>query len=330
MTGKSYSVQDIYGEYTIKNKQVLRCLVSALLFLLSYESGMGQTLTTTIDKDTILIGQQIQYTVVAKFPENQFSLKWFDLPDSFSHFEVVNRAKPDTSLTDGNMSVTRIITLTSFDSGINLIPSFPVILNPQSEDSAIHLETDSLPVHILFSPLDSTTTFHDIKTIIEVNEPFPIWQWAIGALLLVLLAGCIILLVRYMRKRKVADLFEGKLSPYEEAMQSLAELKSSDYLSKGDIKEFHSRLADIFRRYISRRTRKNLLNHTSAEMLLLMQGSGIQPVIISETASVLRMGDAVKFAKFRPPTAESLEALESLGKILTTINETLQTKAGDS
>ena len=74
--------------------------------------------------------------------------------------------------------------------------------------------------------MDSVTTFHDIKSIIEVKKEWPWWWWAILAVAVVLLILWIGFLIKFFKKKPPsADFFNSKLTPYEEAMQSLNDLQ---------------------------------------------------------------------------------------------------------
>ena len=117
--------------------------------------------------------------------------------------------------------------------------------------------------------MDSMQTFHDIKSIIEVKEEWPWWLWA-------MLASCNYFvnllgnfLIKFFKKKKTpTDLFNPKLSPYDEAMQSLNDLEKEQLLQKSEVKEYHTRLTDIFKRYLSRKT------NTIKCILLLMKSDG--------------------------------------------------------
>ncbi len=297
---------------------------SLLLLILVSFSGIlnAQTVLTSTDKKNILIGEQFQYKVEATYPENRYSIQGFNVPDSFSHFEVINRGKPDSSINNGMITWVQVITLTSFDSGINVIPSFTINFYPITNDTATSLGTDTLPIMVSYSPLDSTKTFHDIKTIIGVKDEWPLWKWIAAGICLLLLIGLIIFLVRYLRKKKsVSDAFSSRLTPFDEAMKSLQQLIEERLLENNDVKQFHTRLSDIFRRYISRKTNTNLLNQTSAEILLLLQENRLSKENVSQVASALRMSDAVKFAKYHPPVVESEAGFQSIQQVIKQINE---------
>jgi hypothetical protein len=68
------------------------------VFVLSIQFAFAQspTLKTSVDRRQILIGEQLKYNVEATFPLNAYRVGWFNVPDSFSHFEIVRRGKIDT------------------------------------------------------------------------------------------------------------------------------------------------------------------------------------------------------------------------------------------
>ncbi len=307
-------------------KRILFFIGYVLVLSIQFSFAQSPSLTTTVDKRQILIGEQLKYTVETSFPVNSYRLTWFNVPDSFSHFEVVSRGKIDTIENNRMLTCRQTLTLTSFDSGIYAIPALTLNFDPLIDDSTINLFTDSIPINISFSPLDSSQTFHDIKTIIEVKDEIPLWMWIGGAALIILLIVLIVYLVRYFKKRKKPlSLFNSKLSPFDEAMQSLGMLQKEQLLYQGEIKPFHTRLTDIFKRYLSRKMEKNILNLTSSDILLLLNDTLLSKTDTSLIAGALRMSDAVKFAKYSPPTSESESALINTKKVIEQIDKLIFT-----
>jgi len=307
-------------------KRILFFIGFVFVLSVQFTSAQSPSLKTAVDKRQILIGEQLQYNVEASFPANAYNIGWFNVPDSFSHFEVVNRGKIDSIESNGILTCRQTLTLTSFDSGINTIPALAINFDPLADDSTIHLFTDSIPINVSFSPLDSTQTFHDIKSIIEVKDEVPWLIWAGAAALIILLVVLVVYLVKYFKRRKKpASVFNSKLSPFDEAMQSLDALQKEQLLYKGDVKQFHTRLIDIFKRYLSRKMQKNILNLTSSEVLLSLNDTLLSKADTSLIAGSLRMTDAVKFAKYFPPTSESESALINTKKVIEQIDNLIFT-----
>lgn len=307
-------------------KRILFFIGIGLFLSLQYAIGQSPTLKTTVDRRQILIGEQLKYNVEATFPVNAYRIGWFSVPDSFSHFEVVTRGKIDTAEKNGILTYRQTLILTSFDSGLYAIPAMAVNVEPVSGDTTMNLFTDSIPINISFSPLDSTKTFHDIKSIIEVKDEIPLWMWIGGAALVILLIVAIIYLIKYFKRRKkCAPVFESKLSPIDEAMQSLNELQKEQFLYKGGVKQYHTKLTDIFKRYLSRKMERNILNLTSSDILLLLNDTLLSKVDTALIAGALRMTDAVKFAKFYPHKEESERAFIDTKKVIEQIDKLIFT-----
>ncbi len=301
-------------------RKIYYLLAVAGLFFSVQVIAQMPTLKTSVDKQHILIGEHITYTVQAKFPEN-YKATWLSLPDSINHFELVKNKKIDTIFENGMYTCTQQIILTSFDSGKNTIPSFAINFN-----GSINLLTDSIPIDVAYSPLDSVKTFHDIKSVIEVDDSWPLWMWISAILAFLLLVVISIFTIRYFIKNKSEKkIFHSKLSPFDEAMQSLNALQKKELLQNGHAKIFHTKLSDIFKRFISRKMHVNMLNLTSSDILLKLNETLLSKEDTSALANSLRMGDAVKFAKYIPPETESDYAFMKMKNVIEQINKLQQT-----
>jgi hypothetical protein len=285
------------------------------------------TVKTSVDKKNILIGEQFQYKVETSMPDNSFSLTWFSLPDSFGNFVVVSKNKIDSIVANGNLLFSQELTLTSFDSGNRVIPPLTLTAEPLDADSSYSLFTDTIPINVSFSPLDSAKTFHDIKNIIEVKKELPWWIWLLLGIGILVIIFLIIFLVKVFRKKeKPIDLFNAKLSPFDEAMQALNDLEKEQLLQKNEVKEYHTGLSEIFKRYITRKTNIYKLHLTSDEMLMELNEYGLKKDVLSAFANCLRMNSAVKFAKYIPPHIDSEESLIQTKEMIKQINNHLNMK----
>jgi hypothetical protein len=80
------------------------------------------TIKSGIDKNKIVIGEQIHLTLEADFPLQE-PMRFFTI-DSIAHFEILERKKIDTVDDRQGIKLSQSLTLTSFDSGHWTIPSF--------------------------------------------------------------------------------------------------------------------------------------------------------------------------------------------------------------
>ena len=63
----------------------------------------------SVDRSEILIGEQMKFSVEAKFTSNDYNIEWPVLPDSFAHFEMVDRSKVDSVYAEGRLSAIKQI-----------------------------------------------------------------------------------------------------------------------------------------------------------------------------------------------------------------------------
>ena len=309
----------------------IRFFIPALVicYLLGMQMAFAQVpvAKSSVDKNEILIGQQIKYHISLSLPDNTYRLDWVAIPDSFNHFIAITKNKVDTTYANENINFNQDIVITSFDSGRQVIPSFPLTVSMLDADSSFNIYTDSLIINVGYAPMDSIMPFHDIKTIIEVKKPFPWWAWALVALGIILLIVWILFLFKFFKKKKDFTIFESKLSPFDEAMSLLSSLEKEDLIASNKAKEFHSRLTDIFKRYLSRKTNTYQLHLTTDEILMELNAFDLSKEKISAFANCLRMGNAVKFAQYVPPAYENEKCFSQTKEMITDINNTLIKKS---
>jgi len=300
-------------------------------FLFSVQTTFAQlpTVKTTVDKNDILIGQQINYHVETSMPDNTYRLGWFSVPDSFGNFIAITKNKIDSNFSNGNLNFSQDIILTSFDSGRQVIPPLTLTAVTLDGDSTFNLFTDSIAINVTYSPTDSIMPFHDIKNIIELKKTFPWWAWVLVGLGIMLLVIWILFLFKFFKKKKDTKIFESKLSPYDESMQLLNDLEKENLLQQNKFKEYHSRLTDIFKRYLSRKTNTYQLHLTTDELLIELNGFDLSKEQISNFANCLRMGNAVKFAKYIPPAFENEKCFSQTKEMITAINNIVNKKPED-
>jgi hypothetical protein len=299
-------------------------------FLFSVQtSAQLPTVKTTVDKNEILIGQQINYHVETSMPDNTYRLEWFSVPDSFGNFIAITQNKIDSRSSNGNLNFSQDIILTSFDSGRQVIPPLTLTAATLDGDSTFNLYTDSIAINVTYSPTDSIMPFHDIKNIIEVKKTFPWWAWVLVGLGIVILIIWILFLFKFFKKKKDTKIFESKLSPYDESMQLLNDLEKENLLQQNKFKEYHSRLTDIFKRYLSRKTNTYQLHLTTDELLIELDGFDLSKEQISNFANCLRMGNVVKFANYIPPAYENEKCFSQTKEMIIAINNIVNKKPED-
>lgn len=280
------------------------CLVLLFHAQIIHAQG-GPTIRGTVDKNRILIGEPLQLTIEADLPPG--SVISFVHIDTINHFEFLARPVIDSISENGRTIIKGVYRMTSFDSGHWVIPSFILTKG---------VNTDTIPVDVVFSEFDPAKDYHDIKDIIEIPPPKKKpWWWLIagGAVLLVALA------VYLQRRKKPAALPvpEVVTDPYEEAMQQL-ELLQRD---KPEFKKYHSKLTDIFRFYVFRKKGILSLQKTTADLVLQLRDLNVSKEQFDKLSQALRLSDFVKFAKYVPTGEDDRNCFEEIKNSITSIEK---------
>jgi LPXTG-motif cell wall-anchored protein len=286
-----------------------RIILSLFLFFAAYSVvAQDVSIKTTVDKNKILIGEPLQLTVETNFRSTATALSFVQI-DSIEHFEFLGKPVTDTLGNNEEITIRSVYRITSFDSGQWVIPSF--VLYPG-------VQTESIPVDVVFSDFDPNQEYHDIKDIIEVKpkKKTPWWWYVAAGGLLVLLA-----LIYFLRKKKPAPVKPAapviSLNAYEEAMKELDELQRS----KPDPKTFYSKLTGIFRLYVYRRKGVLSLQKTTDDLVIQLKGLDLGKDQLDKLAQALRLSDFVKFAKYIPSKDDDAAAFETIKNSITNIEK---------
>ena len=311
-------------EYLIMDKVKMRilCLTVAIACFSSLLSYAQPIVKTGVDKNEILIGDQFKLTIEASFSPDAYKLNWPVIPDSLTHFEVISRTKMDSLYSNNTLSgVRQTITLTSFDSGKWILPSFLVNMVPVNGEAAYNFFTDSVPITVSFSTSDTTNILKDIKPIREVETINPLWYWIGAGVLVIALIIFLIWFYRYWKRNKGSLSLQTKVSAYDEAMIELEKLKASNLSDAAAVKIVHTRMGEILKRYLSRMQSVNFQNKTTGDILILLRDQAQDNDILFKAAASLRCNDAVKFAKYLPPSSESEMCLQSVKEVINNIHQ---------
>ncbi|MDI9363803.1 MAG: BatD family protein [Flavobacterium sp.] len=300
--------------------QVARCrvhvgylyLVACCLF---YLQTVAQKVTTTTNKSTIRIGEQFELKLSIEPAANSTVLlnTWFNLPDSFNHFEVLQRLPIDTFEVGGAKSFTQKILITSYDTGTFKLPEFPVKLMGNQTFASLPLPIKVLPVNI-----SNMQDYNDIKEIIEVDPETDWWFWGkigLGVLLLVLV---ITFAVTYFFGKKTNKPINKMAVSVNDVLQQIDALQP--LITSHHYKLFFTSLITITRNFSDAQLGITSLTKTTDEYMVILNGKvGNKPTQV-QYYQLLRLSDAVKFAKHQPDTTQCEQALQAAKTFVTTIH----------
>lgn len=301
------AVGEINMEKEKNIKSIILILVSSFCTAFAFAQP-DATITATLKQPQLLMGDQTQLVVQTTTSVSKPVTQWFNLPDTFNHIEILSRSPIDSSL-QGNIKIyNQSFTITGFDSGIWVIP--PLVIQAGNK------QISSAPLEVTIVPAKLTdSTYHDIRDIIEVpQQKTPWWYWVL-AVLSVMLIGVLAWLWWKQRKQTpiIAPVNKSGLPLLEETLQRLGRLRAQNLPANREWKKYYTELTDIFRIYYDRKFRDGALQKTTDE-LLISADQHLPKDLLSELAETLRMGDAVKFAKYQPDLTRSATDIDIIEK----------------
>ncbi len=308
------------------SKRIALYIFHFSLFTFCVVSSFAQQASATVDREKILLGEQIilQLKLEDFNPRTSFIVSWFHVPDTINHIEVVKRQAVDTIDVGGLTTYVQEITITSFDSGKWQLP--PLILTAQDKASGAQTQIKASDISIEVLPVDVSNLagYHDIKDIIEVkvqNNP-----WIIGIIALVTLLS-VIALIRLMRKKQKAVIVAKPLlrgTPLERAMEKIEVLQKENLPAKKQTKLFYSKLDVICRDFLEEEFHIHALQSTSDELMIQLSVYLQQESMRTKFYQLLRLSDAVKFAKYIPAEDQNKEAVHTAIKSLQNFDDLMQ------
>lgn len=256
--------------------------------------------TAKIDSIEIFIGQQVQLTVdvtarrAAKIKFPKLEPMHYLTPG----VEIVDVADADTTLIDNDMmTVSRVLTLTSFDPQLFAIPGMKVSVDGKQYAAnplalkVLMVEVDTLHMNQYFPPKDVQ------------NNPFDWNEWkaplALSLVVMLLCLACVYLVVRLKQNKPVITRIRivKKVLPHQRALKAIEKLKAEKATSSADQKAYYTQLTDTLRQYIKERFGFNAMEMTSTEILERLRESGDQ-TMMDELSELFSTADLVKFAKY--------------------------------
>lgn len=283
-------------------KYMLYFLVSFLC--LSQAQAQQIKVSTSLEQDSIWLGDQIKMILVAEYPAGSV-LTFPQLKDSLANgIEVLSRIPADSSkLGDGIIQKRQSYIITAFDSGPHPIAPFLFALHGKTPPDS--LRSNPVTLFVKVPSVDLKKGFADIKKPYGAPVTFKeIAPWILGFLLL----ACIVFLIIYAisRKRRNIPLFilpsKPKLPPHVIALGELDKLKEEQLWQHDKVKDYYTRLTDIIRVYLEDRYNVPAMEQTTHEILGDFKGenSQIKGKLYVGLEKTLTISDLVKFAKYTP------------------------------
>jgi hypothetical protein len=272
-----------------------------LLFLFKLPL-LAQNITAEVytDSANFLVGDYINLTVRVTYDEG-IKVSNPLVKNLPKEVEIIKVEEPLLLKEDGKQVVEFRYIVSVYDSMDVSIQGIPVGYRIGNDTALQTANTNpvSFAVH--------TVEVQPEEEIKDVKEPIKIpldWKTLLLYLLIVVVIAVLayFLYKRYKKKQEGEEKEEvAHTTPsYITALNNLHELEEEKLWQKGLVKEYHSRITEIIRRYFEERFYLPALELTTTEAMSRLNARQDTSEILETTEEFLNNADLVKFAKYSP------------------------------
>ncbi|MCD0489281.1 hypothetical protein LPB86_13655 [Pedobacter sp. MC2016-14] len=290
-------------------------LFTGLALLCFNSKAQDVKVEAKLERSSMMMGDQTTLRLTATIPANS-KIDFPVLSDTLSaKVQIVKLGNTDTIKNPASpdlISINRQYIITSFDTGLQMIPSFTFTTSTGT------FNTNALPLQVNAVKVDTSKGVYDIKEPLAVKYNWVDWikdhimAIELSALGLLLVIGLIWLLAKRKKSKPVVNAPAKPLIPIHQlALQKLQELKQSQLWQQNEMKLYHSSLTDILREYLEKRYQINALEQTTEEIFKSLRNKDISDDDRKNLKELLVLADLVKFAKEKPLSTENEQSMES-------------------
>ncbi|MFZ0454439.1 MAG: hypothetical protein WCE54_00015 [Ignavibacteriaceae bacterium] len=298
-------------------------MVRKIIFLffaaiyLSSSFAQGVSVRAFTDSSNYQVGDYINLIIQAEHNRN-ISISNPALTDSISKIEIIKQEAPEVENHDGNLITTFKFIISRYDSGNVTIPPIPVLYRVKGNQGLQTAYTNEVSFTVHTLKILPGGQIKDVKAPIKIPLDWKdILIWVLAAL--VILGITFYFYLRYKKKKmmevkKIKKIIQKP--PHVMALYELRALEQQQLWQKGMIKEYHSKITEIIRRYFQDQFYLPALELTTSEVMQYLKQVKRANVIIDTTYDFLSNADLVKFAKFKPMASINEEMMKQANEIV--------------
>ena len=282
---------------------MVRKLFVVIFFVsFTYCSLFSQTVTARAyaDKSIYEIGDYINYAI--EISHNHDLRVFKPALGAFSKdIEVIKTDEPVVEENQGSKKIIYRFIISKYDSADVTIPSIPVTYQMGNDTTSFEVLTNPVSFSVRTLPVVTSAEIKDVK------PPITIPMELLAILLIILAILLLIILALYLYRRhqkKKQKKGERKrvyiIPPHVKALTELHALEEKKLWQQGLIKEYHSSITEIIRRYFEDRFRILALESSTTEILEQLTRVVLPENIYRTINDFLNNADLVKFAKYKP------------------------------
>lgn len=281
---------------------VIRIFLIALIFSGAFYSIYSQDISSRAytDKTNYEIGDYIYYTIEVSHSKHLRVFKPV-LSDYLKNVEVIKSEEPLVTESKGRKQIIYKYIISVYDSADVVIPPIPITYQSGRDTTSIYVSTNSVQFSVRSLIINPTEEIKDVKPPITI----PMDLLVIVIIISVLLLAALLSFYYYKKnqKKKQKQLTKKRIyiiPPHVKALTELHSLEEQKLWQQGLVKEYHSKITEIIRRYFEERFHILALESSTSEIMEQLTRVVLPEEIYDTVRDFLNNADLVKFAKFQP------------------------------
>lgn len=307
------------------NKFIVKNFISKIFLILSVLScsiiyAQKIIVNAYTDSSHYKVGDYIKYNLELKYDKN-VKIILPSVKDSIKNLEFIQELKPIKKEENNRIIENYTYIFSKYDSASVTIPSYKIYFKVGQDTAKYSINVNPITISV------STLKVEPQKDIRDVKEPLKIPLNILFILLVIILVAALVtalyFIYKYYRKKKLSKIEskpEYRLPPHEIALNELRILEEKRLWQQGLVKEYHSEITEIIRKYFEERFNFRALEMTSSEILACLSYLEDGKCIVDLSNDFFNNADMVKFAKFEPIPSVNEEMMRQAYKI---VNDTI-------
>lgn len=297
---------------------VKKIFIYILVFISVSLNIQAQSLTVQAETDTTdyLVGDYIHYKLILTYGSN-YKVNVPPLKDKLGSLELISEAPVEKSEDDSRITEIHEYILAGYDSSSINIPPIKIEYIVGNSNNTQYLESNTVHINVHTLRVNPSSDIKDVREPLRIALGW-VFYFILGLIILLILLAAYYFYNKYKRKNtgEVEVVKTVQLSPGKIALKALDELNEKKLWQKGNVKEFHSEITGIIRKYFEDRYNFRALEMTSEEIMQVLDRVMDNQQLIDITREFLSNADLVKFAKFVPMPSVNEEMMKEAYKIV--------------
>ncbi len=290
-------------------------LFVAMFSLYTYAniSGDSISVTSSVNRSTITIGDRISYKIDVSYSEG-LKVQAPSIGANLDSFEIKDyRFTSPKKEHDGQIHETFEYIMSIFSVGDYVVPPVSITYIKKDSSKVSKIFTDRINIKVISVKPNDSGDIKDIKSVVEIKGGISAWLYYLLAIILVI--AVFVAWRVFKSKHKEENVVPSK-PPYEKAIEAIEKLASENLIEKGYSKAFNFRISEIIRIYLGERYTFNAIDLTTTELLEELHRADIKDDVIENVKSFCNVTDMVKFADYKSSLSEDKKILDDARKIL--------------